>query len=168
MNLFEEEFKKNLFKTKYDLVLEVIEGAVPLIDGKVPPSLARIAREEYLDILENLDTIPDLNEEQRTKLRSIIEEKIKNLPNKEMESEEEREWEDKEKTREQEKEEAYKKSLERWEKLSFWEKRKYKKKNMDPKELGKFNYNTSTPEYQTLGIRTINSLYQKGGGDHDR
>lgn len=170
----------DLMKTKYEVLTEEIEkitsGLLYTFDDYgffVRELNGDQAVRAYNEILDNLDMIPDLSEDEKKEFRELLEQRIKETP--EVEKQEnlkyidrqkkkEQEWE----AKEQEKEQAFNKARERWEKLSFWEKRKYRKRNMHLEKLEKFNYNTSAPEYQSLGIRTINSLYQMGGGKDDR
>lgn len=157
----------DLMKTKYQLILDELEdldrSLVYRDDdyGVYQVKPAYKVKAAYYEILNNLDDIPDLSENEKIELKNLIELKIAEIPARDKEEREKFELESEKELQEtrERRTRAFNEALERWEKLSIWEKMKYKRRYRAPKNID--IHWTSTEE--------IDSLYRNNkGGKDDR
>lgn len=165
---------ENLMKTKYELVVDEIEkighGLVWEIDtfyGDSRKYTLQTALKAYGQIKSTIESIPDLSDEEKTKLIELVDQKIKEAPEREQKENQianevnNQYYEGVQKS----KREAWDKAKARYDSSSVFKKVMYAIRRERPKDIENTQVFSDMTRLESMSINGIRSLY---GGDHDR
>ena len=164
--------RDDLMKTKYELVVGEINNIDEGLDyhddfyGVYQKVNESKARKLYMEILDNLDKIPELSEEEKIKLKELLELKIKELPERAKQAKQSYEDKSERVANEERKkrEQAWKMAEERYKSQSLFKKAISRIRGAKPPKYYRENGDFSDISfYDNMPVDKIDKLY--GGKD---